>query len=289
MYVGILPKPQAEWARCAAPMRPVLVLLVLAILLAGCATAPTPTPTSNATGPTPAGATATPTAASATPPGASSNHTCTSTVDATKSAKEPVVTFETTQGVIRLKLFCDKAPVTTQHIAKIVEAGCYDGTRFHRVVQGFMDQGGDPLSKDDAKASQWGTGGPSDCGQSPNTITEEYYCSDGTVSTSTPSSSQSPTQCDAHGGLGLKHGEAGVWSMARTSAPKTSGSQFFLTAAAASFLDGRYTVFGHTADQASTDVVVKINKLPCKGQPCKDPNSRTDTLVTIQKATVAWA
>lgn len=244
-------------------MRRLVLVLAFGLLLAGCAS-------NNATTPTPA-----------------ASGKCTSTLDATKSAKEPVVSLNTTQGTIRLTLFCDKAPVTTQNIVKLVEAGCYDGTKIHRVVRGFMDQGGDPRSKS-GDPSTWGTGGPSDCGQSPDTIPEEYYCKDGTISQNTPSNSQQPTQCDEHGGLGLKHDAAGVWSMARTSAPHSSGSQFFLTAAAASFLDGRYTVFGHTADDASTQVVLKINNLPCNNQPCQDPNSRTTPLVTIEKATVEW-
>lgn len=259
-----------------------LTLLLFAAALAGCAQnndaadtdAPTPAPSATPTGATPSGG------------------TCTSTLDATKSAKEPVLLFQTSQGDIRLTLFCDKAPVTAQHIVKLAEAGCYDRTKFHRVVRGFMNQGGDPLSKDDSQSASWGTGGPGDCGQSPETITEEFYCKDGTISTATPSGTQQPTQCDANGGLGLRHTGVGVLSMARTSAPRSSGSQFFLTAADASFLDGRYTIFGHTADEASNAVVTKINNLPCGGRPCADPpqgSSRTDTPVVIERATVSWS
>jgi peptidylprolyl isomerase len=249
-----------------------LTLLLVVAALAGCAERPTDTPPVTSTPVAQAGK-------------------CTSTLDATKSAVSPTVVMETSMGTIRLALFCDKAPVTASHIAKLVEAGCYDGTKFHRVVRGFMDQGGDPLSKDDAKAGEWGTGGPSDCGQSPDTIVEEFYCADGTVTTATPAGNAPATQCDAHGGLGLKHEGPGVWSMARTSAPATSGSQFFLTAATASFLDGRYTVFGHTADEASTKVVVDINNVTCGGQPCRDPpqgSSRPDTPVVVTRATVVW-
>lgn len=261
----------------------VLVALLAAPFLAGCAEepdSPSPNPTSPSLGGTPPAQSPTPTAGAA-------DAECVSTTS-DERAVEPTVVLETTQGTIRLTLFCDKAPVTARHIAKLVEAGCYDGTKFHRVVRGFMDQGGDPLSKDDAKQASWGTGGPADCAQSPDTIVEEYYCADGTVSTATPSGTQPPSQCDAHGGLGLRHDRAGVWSMARTNAPHTSGSQFFLTAAPASFLDGRYTVFGHAADQASVDVILKINNLPCRGQPCQDPNSRTDTLVVVERATIDW-
>jgi cyclophilin family peptidyl-prolyl cis-trans isomerase len=256
-------------------MRLLAALLLVTVLVAGCATntPTTPSPSTNSS------ASSTPTASSA--------GTCAST-KGNQSAAEPTVTLTTTQGDIRLKLFCDKTPITGQQIVKLVEAGCWDGTRIHRVVRGFMDQGGDPLSKDPSKQSEWGTGGPSACGVSPDTIPEEIYCKDGTV----VNNPDGPNVCDAHGGLGLKHDGAGVWSMARESAPHTSGSQFFLTAAAADFLDGSYTVFGHTADDASTAVVVKINNLPCSGQPCNDPpqgSSTTDTPVLITKATIAWS
>ena len=224
--------------------------------------------------------------------GAAASGVCTSTTDPSSNATEPVVVLATTMGDIRLTLFCDKAPVTTQHIVKLVEAGCWDGTHIHRVVQGFMNQGGDPLSKDQDPSND-GRGGPGDCGVQPETIVEEYYCADGTISTATPASQGAPAnQCEPHGGLALKHDEAGVWSMARTSVPHTSGSQFFITAAATPVLDGRYTVFGHTADQSSTDVVLAINQLPCAGQPCQDPprgSSRTDTPVIVEDATVEWS
>ncbi|MEA3201177.1 MAG: hypothetical protein QOE90_2605 [Thermoplasmata archaeon] len=246
------------------PMRLLAALLLVTVLAAGCASNG---PTTSAAGKT----------CKTTLPGGNA------------TAAEPLVVLNTTQGTIRATLYCDKTPVTAQQIVKLVESGCWDGTRIHRVVRGFMDQGGDPLSKDDSKAAQWGTGGPANCGVSPDTIPEEYACKDGAVSQDTPAPDQQPTQCDAHGGLGLKHDGPGVFSMARTAAPHSSGSQFFLTAAAASFLDGRYTVFGHTADADSTAVVVKINNLPCGGQPCQDPNSRTDTLVTITKATIQWS
>lgn len=248
-------------------MRLLAALVLVAVLVAGCA--------SNSS--------------KGDPPAA---RTCTSTLSSANTSASPHVVLDTSQGVIRLTLFCDKAPLTGQQIVKLVEKGCYDGTQFHRVVRGFMDQGGDPLSKDATKAASWGTGGPSDCGVEPDTIAEEFYCQDGTISQATPSQYEEPSQCDGHGGLGLKHDGPGVWSMARTNAPHSSGSQFFLTAAAASFLDGRYTVFGHAADQASTDVILKINNLPCSGRPCADPpqgSSRTDTPVVIRKATVEWS
>ena len=250
-------------------MRILTLLLVLGVALAGCATNPDdPGTGGNVTTTTP-------------PTGAEEGRTCTG--KGGETAANPTVVLTTTQGVIRLTLLCDKAPLTGQHIVKLIEAGCYDGTLFHRVVAGFMNQGGDPTSKDASRSAEWGTGGPSDCGVSPDTIAEEFYCADGTIDYHTPAQSAS--------GHGLKHDAAGVWSMARTSAPHTSGSQFFLTAAPASFLDGSYTVFGRTADDASKAVVLKINNRPCGGKACADPprgSSRTDTPVHIETATVEW-
>lgn len=237
--------------------RILLGLVVVTAALAGCAEnpdggAPTPTATSPAT--TPQGST-----------GASG--TCTSTLDASKSAATPVWVLNTTMGTIRVTLFCDKTPITAQNFVNLTEKGYFDGTRFHRVITGFMNQGGDPLSKDDSQKARWGTGGPG------YTIVDEFYCADGTVSYT------HPAQCPS--GLGLKHADAGTLSMANTGAPKSGGSQFFLTAVPTPHLDGKHAVFGHTADQESLDVVLRINQA---GSQSGTPR----TLVTINQATIAW-
>src|SRR5262245_17090411 len=73
----------------------------------------------------------------------------------------PVVTMTTNYGVVKLELFSDKAPRTVQNFVKLARAGFYDGTLFHRVIRGFMIQGGDPLTK--SEPTNWaihGTGGP---------------------------------------------------------------------------------------------------------------------------------
>lgn len=235
--------------RLALPraMRIALVLLLLTVpLLAGCAenTAAPPTPSASV---------------------------CKA---GEQSAATPIWKLETSMGVIRITLFCDKTPITAQNIIDLTLAGCYDGTKFHRVIKGFMDQGGDPLSKDDTKSARWGTGGPADCGQSPETIVDEFYCADGTVSTTHPASCKE--------GLGLKHDAAGVLSMANTGRARTGGSQFFLTAVPTPHLDGKHAIFGHTADQASLDVALAINKVPT------GPGDRPLTPVIIEKASVEW-
>src|SRR5689334_23884625 len=69
-------------------------------------------------------------------------------------------TIETNKGTMRAELFEKDAPNTVANFVKLANAGFYDGTKFHRVIKGFMIQGGDPLSKDDSKMNLWGTGGP---------------------------------------------------------------------------------------------------------------------------------
>lgn len=69
-------------------------------------------------------------------------------------------TMKTSLGEIKIELYGDKTPITAGNFAKLAEAGFYDGVKFHRVISGFMIQGGDPLTKDNAQKELWGTGGP---------------------------------------------------------------------------------------------------------------------------------
>lgn len=121
------------------------------------------------------------------------------------------IRLETSHGDIELLLFPDKAPKTVENFEKLARSGFYDGTKFHRVIKGFMIQGGDPLTKDDAQAARFGTGGPG-------------YQFDDEINA-------------------LKV-VRGALAMAN-SGPNTNGSQFFIvTAQAAPWLDGKHTVFG---------------------------------------------
>ncbi len=118
------------------------------------------------------------------------------------------VVMKTTLGNIEIELFDDKAPKTAENFAKLVGDGFYDGLKFHRVIPGFMIQGGDPSGD--------GTGGPG------YTIDDEF-------------------------GKGLKHDSKGILSMANAG-PNTGGSQFFLTVAPAPWLDGKHAIFGKVVD-----------------------------------------
>jgi len=72
----------------------------------------------------------------------------------------PIAVFDTSLGEFKIELFEDKSPITAGNFKKLAEEGFYDGTRFHRVIKNFMNQGGDPLSKDLAQSARWGTGNP---------------------------------------------------------------------------------------------------------------------------------
>jgi len=116
----------------------------------------------------------------------------------------PTVTLQTSLGTMRAEIFQDKAPVTAKNFLTLVQKGYYDGVIFHRVIPGFMIQGGDPKGT--------GTGGPG------YTIPDEFHPS-------------------------LRHDSAGIFSMANAG-PNTGGSQFFITVAPAPWLNGKHAIFG---------------------------------------------
>ena len=115
-----------------------------------------------------------------------------------------IAVFETNMGTFEIELFEDKAPITTENFIGLVEKGFYDGVIFHRVIDGFMIQGGDPEGT--------GRGGPG------YTIPDEFH-------------------------KDLKHSSKGILSMANAG-PNTGGSQFFITLDATPWLDGHHSVFG---------------------------------------------
>ena len=137
-------------------------------------------------------------------------------------AQNPVITITMDNGdVIKAELYPEIAPVSVNNFISLVKKGFYDGLTFHRVIEGFMIQGGCPLGN--------GTGGPG------YTIRCEF------------------SQNGFHNPL--KH-EAGVLSMARAMHPDSAGSQFLIMHKAAPHLDGAYAAFGKVTD--GLDVVNKI-------------------------------
>jgi peptidyl-prolyl cis-trans isomerase B (cyclophilin B) len=122
-----------------------------------------------------------------------------------------VAVIKTSEGEMVAEFWPDVAPNTVENFKKLARSGFYDGTAFHRIVKGFMIQGGDPLTKDPAKESRYGTGDPG------YKIKAEFN---------------------------NRSHERGVLSMARSSDPDSAGSQFFICLANVSRLDHQYTTFG---------------------------------------------
>jgi cyclophilin family peptidyl-prolyl cis-trans isomerase len=150
----------------------------------------------------------------------------TSTMNTTKSEQNPVVTFTTNKGSIDIELFMDRAPITVGNFIKLVNEGFYDTTKFHRVISGFMIQGGDPNSKG-SDVSMYGRGGPG------YSIKDEF------------ASGLSNTR--------------GTLSMAN-SGPNTGGSQFFINLVPNTYLDNKHAVFGKVI--SGMDVVDQISLVP---------------------------
>lgn len=168
--------------------------------------------------------------------------------------ENPVAAMNTSMGEIRIELFVDVAPVTAGNFRNLTRDGFYDGTRFHRVIEGFVIQDGDPKSKDTSKKDEWGTGGPG------YQIRDEWPCKDGTiVYEPRPEGYQGPAgHCDGHGGPLLTHADhPGVLSMAN-SGPDSGGSQYFVTLdpQRVAHLDGRHAIFGQVV--GGMDVVQQI-------------------------------
>jgi peptidyl-prolyl cis-trans isomerase B (cyclophilin B) len=160
-----------------------------------------------------------------------------------KKMSETKAIIETKFGNITLKFFPDVAPGHMKNFIDLAKKGLYDGTTFHRVIPGFMIQGGDPNSKD-ANKSKHGTGGPG------YTIKAEF--SD-------------------------KPHKRGTLSMARAQSPDSAGSQFFICVADARFLDKQYSVFGEV--ESGMEAVDKIVSQP--RDPRDNPNDRIEMKVKI--------
>ncbi len=151
--------------------------------------------------------------------------------------------LETSFGSITLKFFPDVAPGHVKNFVDLATKGFYDNTTFHRVIPGFMIQGGDPNSKD-ANKSKHGTGGPG------YTIKAEFNA---------------------------RPHKRGTVSMARSQSPDSAGSQFFICVKDSAFLDRQYTAFGEV--ESGLEVVDKIVAVPRDGND--NPNERVEMKVKI--------
>ncbi len=134
--------------------------------------------------------------------------------------------IQTAFGEIELEFFPDAAPKTVENFKKLASSGFYDGLVFHRIVPGFVIQGGDPNTKSEANRTRWGTGGPG------WTVKAEFNKNRHT---------------------------RGALSMARSQDPNSAGSQFFIVLKDSNFLDGQYTVFGRVT--SGMDAVDRISAL----------------------------
>ena len=144
------------------------------------------------------------------------------------------VIIKTDFGDIKFSLLPDIAPETVRNFSKLAKSGFYNGTLFHRVIPGFMIQGGDPNTKNSDK-STWGQGGPG------YNLKAEF-------------NSRSHLR--------------GIVSMARANDPDSAGSQFFIVTSDSTFLDRQYTVFGEVVD--GIEVADKIVDLPRDGNDCPE-------------------
>ena len=157
--------------------------------------------------------------------------------------KQTTAVLQTKFGEITLKFFPEVAPKHVNSFIELANKGFYDGTTFHRVVPGFVIQGGDPNTRSEDR-SKHGTGGPG------YNLEAEFS--------------------------NLPH-KRGTLSMARAAHPDSAGSQFFICVADAAFLDGQYTVFGEVTE--GMDVVDEIVAQPRDSRD--NPNERVEMKVKI--------
>src|SRR3989338_10460687 len=154
-------------------------------------------------------------------------------------AKNPIVTFETSVGNFKAEIFQDKAPLTAANFLDLSKKGFYNNLTFHRIIDGFMIQGGDPNGD--------GTGGPG------YEIKDEFHPQ-------------------------LRHSSKGILSMANAG-PNTGGSQFFITLAPTSWLDGKHAVFGKVVEGMEVvDAIGKVETDPSDDRPLKS--------IVVKKVTI---
>ena len=161
-----------------------------------------------------------------------------------------IAEVHTTAGQINIRFFPDKAPNHVRNFIDLAQQGFYNGTKFHRVIPGFMIQGGDPNTISGSPAT-WGTGG------SPRNVKAEFN--------------------------DISH-KRGIVSMARSQSPDSASSQFFIVVAESKFLDNQYTVFGEVTQ--GMDVADKIVNAP-RGAQDRPNDPVSITKIVVRDATDA--
>ncbi|MEI8013469.1 MAG: peptidylprolyl isomerase [Nitrospira sp.] len=162
----------------------------------------------------------------------------------------PKAILKTKFGDIHIKFYPDVAPNHVANFIKLAKSGFYDGTIFHRVIPGFMIQGGDPNTKSSLRKDTYGQGGPKDEKGNPVLLKAEFN--------------------------DIPH-KRGIVSMARANEPDTAGSQFFIVVEPSPFLDGKYTAFGEVTK--GLGIADRIVVLPKNDRDL--PNDRIEMTVTI--------
>jgi peptidyl-prolyl cis-trans isomerase B (cyclophilin B) len=161
------------------------------------------------------------------------------------ATKAPKAIIKTKFGDMEVLFFPDKAPKHVENFVTLAKSGFYNGTIFHRVIPGFMIQGGDPNTKDPKKPETYGMGGPG------HHVNAEFN--------------------------DIPH-RRGILSMARTNDPNSAGSQFFIVVKDSNFLDGQYTVFGEVVK--GMEVADQIVSLPRNARDL--PTERAEMTVVIE-------
>jgi peptidyl-prolyl cis-trans isomerase B (cyclophilin B) len=169
------------------------------------------------------------------------------------NASNEVAVIKTSEGDMVVQFWNNAAPKTIENFKKLARSGFYDGTIFHRIVRGFMIQGGDPNSKDPGKESSYGQGGPG------YKIKAEFND---------------------------RSHKRGVISMARSSDPDSAGSQFFICLASVPRLDHQYTTFGKLIK--GDDVLEKIGGTPVTRSSTGE-NSKPTKRVVIESIKIVPA
>jgi peptidyl-prolyl cis-trans isomerase B (cyclophilin B) len=165
-----------------------------------------------------------------------------------EGVKGPKATLKTKFGDMDIVFFPEKAPKHVENFLALAKSGFYNGTIFHRVIPGFMIQGGDPNTKDLNKPETYGKGGPS------QKLKAEFN--------------------------DIPH-RRGILSMARTNDPNSAGSQFFIVVKDSNFLDGQYTVFGEVVK--GMEVADKIVSLVDPRSRSEVPNERVEITVVVME------